>query len=129
MPGHRQWRNAPTSVAGNALVARGFVKREVLLAVTARAVRLEMTRIAPPDDRHVFVLVVALGVIVASCFGLFSLGIASLPVLPWGSAPAVPGDATVLVGAVIHPLGTRHMRIKSHQNAHKPALERDSPLM
>jgi len=63
---------------------------------------------------------------VSACFGWVSL---SLPVLPWGSAPAVPDDATVLVGVAIHLLGTRHMRIKSLQSAHKPALERDSPLM
>jgi prolipoprotein diacylglyceryltransferase len=64
----------------------------------------------------------------AGGFALFWLGIAHLPVILGLRAGAL-GDAVVLVGAAVYLGRTRHMRNRPYQPAHKPALERDSPVM
>jgi hypothetical protein len=38
-------------------------------------------------------------------------------------------DAAVFVGTVVYPTTKRRTGTRTLQNAHKPALERDSPVM
>jgi prolipoprotein diacylglyceryltransferase len=89
------------------------------------AVAVAARRLALSGDR-----VFAIGV-AAYCtggFALFWLGIGHLPII-LGLRAGELGDAAVLVGAVVYLARTRRTRTKSVQAAHKPALERDSPVM
>lgn len=64
----------------------------------------------------------------AAGFALFWLGIGHLP-LVLGLRAGELGDAVVLAGAVIYLLRALRKRATSRQVPHRPALERDSPVM
>jgi prolipoprotein diacylglyceryltransferase len=74
--------------------------------------------------------VFAVGVIAYAIggFGLFWLGIGHLPII-LGLRAGELGDVLVFVGAVVYLVRTRRTRTRALQAPHKPALERDSPVM
>jgi prolipoprotein diacylglyceryltransferase len=61
-------------------------------------------------------------------FALFWLGIGHLPII-LGLRAGELGDAVVLVGAVAYLVRTHRTRTRTIQGPHKPALERESPVM
>jgi len=89
------------------------------------AVVLIARRLALSGDR-----VFALGAIAyaAGGFALFWLGIGHLPII-LGLRAGELGDAVVLAGAVAYLVRTHRTRTRTIQGPHKPALERDSPVM
>jgi prolipoprotein diacylglyceryltransferase len=89
------------------------------------AVILIARRLGLSGDR-----VFALGAIAyaAGGFALFWLGIGHLPII-LGLRAGELGDAVVLVGAVAYLVRTHRTRTRTIQSPHKPALERDSPVM
>jgi prolipoprotein diacylglyceryltransferase len=90
----------------------------IALAVAARRLGLSGER----------VFAIGVAAYCAGGFALFWLGIGHLPII-LGLRAGELGDAAVLVGAVAYLARTRRTRIKTVQTAHKPALERDSPVM
>jgi prolipoprotein diacylglyceryltransferase len=102
-----------------------FLYQALWSVATGVAVAWAARRFALPGER-VFALWAA--AYAAGGFALFWLGIAHLPVILGLRAGAL-GDAVVLVGAAVYLARTRHMRNRPYQPAHKPALERDSPVM
>jgi prolipoprotein diacylglyceryltransferase len=99
---------------------------EAVWDVTAGiAVILIARRLGLSGDR-----VFALGAIAyaAGGFALFWLGIGHLPII-LGLRAGELGDAAVLVGAVAYLVRTHRTRTRTVQGSHKPALERDSPVM
>jgi prolipoprotein diacylglyceryltransferase len=89
------------------------------------ALALAVPRFAIRGDR-----VFAIGAVAYSAagFALFWLGIGHLPII-LGLRAGELGDAAVLVGAVAYLARTRRTHTKAVQSAHKPTLERDSPVM
>jgi prolipoprotein diacylglyceryltransferase len=102
-----------------------FLYQALWSIATGVTVAWAARRFALPGERVFALWAVAYG---AGGFALFWLGIAHLPVVLGLRAGAL-GDAVVLVGAAVYLARTRHMRTRPYQPAHKPALERDSPVM
>jgi prolipoprotein diacylglyceryltransferase len=99
---------------------------QAIWGVTAgSALMVAARRLAIRGDR-----VFAIGAVAYSAagFALFWLGIGHLPII-LGLRAGELGDAAVLVGAVAYLARTRRTRTKTAQSAHKPALERDTPVM
>ena len=119
-PAHR-----PSGYENFATFQPMFLYQALLGIVTGLAVIWAGRRFALPGER-VFALQAA--AYAAGGFGLFWLGIGHLPVV-LGLRAGELGDAVVLVGAAVYLARTRRMRIKPHSAAHKPALERDTPVM
>jgi prolipoprotein diacylglyceryltransferase len=119
-PAHR-----PSGYENFATFQPVFLYQALWSVATGVTVAWAARRFALPGER-VFALWAA--AYAAGGFALFWLGIAHLPVILGLRAGAL-GDAVVLVGAAVYLARTRHMRNRPYQPAHKPALERDSPVM
>jgi len=102
-----------------------FLYQALWSVTTGVGVAWAARRFALPGER-VFALWAA--AYAAGGFTLFWLGIGHLPVV-LGLRAGELGDAAVLIGATVYLARTRHMRNRPYQPAHKPALERDSPVM
>jgi prolipoprotein diacylglyceryltransferase len=119
-PAHR-----PPGYENFATFAPIFLYQAVWDVVAGVAIVLLARRFAISGE-HVF----AIGAVAYSAagFALFWLGIGHLPII-LGLRAGELGDAAVFVGAIAYLARTRRTGIKTAQSAHKPALERDTPVM
>ena len=119
-PAHR-----PLSYENFATFTPIFLYQAVWDVTAGIAVIVIARRLRLSGDR-----VFALGAIAyaAGGFALFWLGIGHLPII-LGLRAGELGDAVVLVGAVAYLVRTHRTRTRTIQSPHKPALERDSPVM
>jgi prolipoprotein diacylglyceryltransferase len=119
-PEHR-----PTGYENFATFAPVFLYQGLWDVAAGIAIIVAVKRLALTGDR-----VFALGVIAYAVggFGLFWLGIGHLPVI-LGLRAGELGDVLVFAGALVYLMRARRTRTRPLQAAHKPALERDSPVM
>jgi prolipoprotein diacylglyceryltransferase len=115
----------PTGYENFATFTPIFLYQALWDVAAGAAIIVVARRLSLTGDR-----VFALGVIAyaAGGFGLFWLGIRHLPII-LGLRAGELGDVLVLVGAVVYLVRTRRTRTRALQASHKPALERDSPVM
>ena len=119
-PEHR-----PTGYENFATFAPIFLYQALWDVTAGIAIIVVVGRLALTGDR-----VFAIGAIAYAVggFGLFWLGIGHLPII-LGLRAGELGDVLVFVGALLYLVRTRRTRTRPLQAAHKPALERDSPVM
>jgi prolipoprotein diacylglyceryltransferase len=115
----------PTGYENFATFTPVFLYQAMWDVAAGIAIIIAARRLALAGD-HVF----ALGAIgyAAGGFGLFWLGIGHLPII-LGLRAGELGDVLVFAGALAYLVRTRRTRTRPLQAAHKPALERDSPVM
>jgi prolipoprotein diacylglyceryltransferase len=119
-PAHR-----PLSYENFATFTPIFLYQAIWDVTAGIAVIVIARRLGLSGDR-----VFALGAIAyaAGGFALFWLGIGHLPII-LGLRAGELGDAAVLVGAVAYLVRTHRTRTRTIQGPHRPALERDTPVM
>jgi prolipoprotein diacylglyceryltransferase len=119
-PEHR-----PTGYENFATFAPIFLYQALWDVTAGIAIIVVVGRLTLTGDR-----VFAIGAIAYAVggFGLFWLGIGHLPII-LGLRAGELGDVLVFVGALLYLARTRRTRTRPLQASHKPALERDSPVM